>query len=82
MQRIFLTIVATAMFAHAAQAQENSGAVAEKDPVICKHQKKPNSRFTTKVCHTKSEWEAIRQAASATWKEARDRPTIETRRGG
>lgn len=48
---------------------------------ICKVEKRTNSRFTTKVCHTKAEWDAINEVSRKAWGETRDRPVINTGRG-
>ena len=49
-----------------------------KDPneQICKVEKKVNSRFTTKTCHTRAEWDAISEANKRAYSEQRDRPSI------
>ena len=53
-----------------------------KDPnqQICKREKKPNSRFTTKTCFTRAQWAEMAEVNKRAYAESRDRPTIEIRR--
>ena len=48
----------------------------DPDQLICKIEKKVNSRFTTKTCHTRAEWDAISEANKRAYAEQRDRPSI------
>ena len=48
----------------------------DPDQVICKHEKKVNSRFTTQTCHTRADWDAIAEANKRAFGEQRDRPSI------
>lgn len=54
----------------------------EDNEVVCKREKKPNSRFEEKTCKTRLQWEQIRLENQRNLKEYIDRPMIETRRGG
>jgi len=55
---------------------ETQGPAKDPDEVICKREKKVNSRFTTKTCHTRAEWDAISEANKRDFVEQRDRPSI------
>ena len=53
-----------------------------KDPneQICKREKKVNSRFTTKTCLTRGQWEAIAEANKRDFAENQSRHKIVIRR--
>lgn len=55
---------------------ENQNPAKDPDELICKREKKVNSRFTTKTCHTRAEWDAISEANKRDYAEQRDRPSI------
>jgi hypothetical protein len=55
---------------------QNQNRAKDPDQPICKIEKKVNSRFTRKVCHTRAEWEAISEANKRDYVEQRDRPSI------
>lgn len=55
---------------------------AEDNQVICKREKKQNSRFEDKTCRTRLQWEQLRLENQRNLKEMIDRPEIETQRGG
>jgi hypothetical protein len=67
--------LALAAVAFPAIAQTDAPAK-DPDQVICKQEKKPNSRFTTKTCHTRAEWNAIAEQNKRAYSEQRDRPAI------
>lgn len=46
------------------------------DRIICKHQKRTGTRFTSKVCKTLDQWEAIAEDSRAGLKEMADRPHV------
>ena len=52
--------------------------VPAKDPdeVVCKREKKVNSRFTTKTCLTRGQWEAIAEANKRDFAENQSRHKI------
>lgn len=54
----------------------------QRDPnqVICKNQKRTDSRFGTRICHTRAEWVAIAEENKRSYGEQRDRPMVEIRR--
>lgn len=49
----------------------------DPDQVICKREKKVNSRFTTRTCHTRAQWAAIAEQNKRDYAETRDRPKID-----
>jgi len=55
---------------------------AEEQVVVCKYQANTGTRFKTKNCRTKLQWEQLRIQQQRDAKEMFDRPTVETRRGG
>jgi len=55
---------------------------AEDNQIICKREKKQNSRFEDKTCRTRLQWEQMRLENQRNLKEMIDRPEIETQRGG
>lgn len=55
---------------------------AEDNQIICKREKKQNSRFEDKTCRTRLQWEQLRLENQRNLKEMIDRPEIETQRGG
>ena len=55
---------------------------AEEQVVVCKYQAQPNTRFKSKTCKTKLQWEQMRIQQQRDAEEMFNRPTIETRRGG
>jgi hypothetical protein len=56
----------------AAQAKKD----ADKEKVVCKERVKANSRFTTRMCLTKAEWEDQANTARAAFEEVQNRPVI------
>lgn len=73
---ISLALAATAVAATAAP----SDVTRDPNEVVCKRDKRVNSRVPTRVCHTRSEWDAIAEENKRAYAEQRDRPVIETRR--
>ena len=55
---------------------------AEEQAIVCKYQAETGTRFKTKNCRTKLQWEQMRIQQQRDAKEMFDRPTVETRRGG
>jgi len=55
---------------------------AEEQVVVCKYQAESGTRFKTKKCKTKLQWEQMRIQQQRDAEEMFNRPTIETRRGG
>lgn len=53
---------------------------ADPDSVICKQQSKSTTRFKSKVCRTRAQWDALAEQAKRDYASMRDRPTIETRK--
>lgn len=53
-----------------------------KDPnkIICKSKAKTGTRFPTKTCRTRAEWEQIAEAAKRDAKDVLDQPIINTDR--
>jgi hypothetical protein len=67
--------LALVMVAGPALAQADAPA-RDPDEVICKHEKKVNSRFTTKTCLTRGQWEAIAEANKRDFAENQGRHKI------
>ena len=49
--------------------------------VICKRSRPTGSRMDRKMCHTRSQWDAIEEDARRTAAESFTKPSIETRNG-
>ena len=62
----------------AATAQDT--AKNDPDQIVCKREKKVNSRFTTKTCYTRAQWAAMAEQNKRDFGETRDRPNIDIRR--
>lgn len=54
---------------------------ADKEKVVCKERVKANSRFTTRMCLTRREWEDQANTARAAFQEVQNRPVIYIGRG-
>ena len=52
----------------------------DPDEIVCKREKKVNSRFTTKTCYTRAQWAAMAEQNKRDYAETRDRPNIDIRR--
>lgn len=52
----------------------------DRDEVVCKHQKRTDSRFTTKTCRTRAQWDEMAEQQKRDYAETRNRPVIETRK--
>ena len=65
-----------ALVATPAVAVAQDQAKADPDQVVCKREKKVNSRFTTKTCYTRAQWAAIAEQNKRDFAEQRDRPAI------
>ena len=48
----------------------------DKDKVICKERTKVNSRFTTRQCMTKAEWDQQTETARSAFAQIYDRPMV------
>lgn len=75
---ILLAAGGAAWAAESAPGSETTAA-AQDDPgdrVVCKKKTKPNSRFTTKECHTVAEWEEIRETARKAFADVQNRPMV------
>ena len=53
-----------------------------KERMVCKREAKANSRFTTKVCMTVSEWEAQTETARQAFADTQQRPMVNIGKGG
>ena len=60
------TALGLATIAMPALAQDQDPAK-DPDQLICKIEKKVNSRFTTRTCHTRAEWDDFLRALSSRW---------------
>ena len=52
----------------------------DREEMVCKVQKRTDSRFTTKTCRTRAQWQEMAEQQKRDYAETRNRPTIETRR--
>ena len=52
------------------------GLANDRDEVVCKREKKVNSRFTTKTCLTRGQWEEIAEANKRDFAENQSRHKI------
>lgn len=68
---LFATVPATA------DVKDKAG-----DKLICKKEAKTGTRFPTKICHTRAEWDAISEQNKRDFKDALDGPRVDTRRPG
>lgn len=78
--RCFLAIVALGIgisTSSVAYAKSEAGGATDADQkIVCKHQRKTGTRFTTKICKTTAQWEKMAEAHRAGLKELVDRPII------
>lgn len=51
-------------------------ASSDKDRLICRRESRPNTRFTSKVCKTATEWEERSKAAQEAFEDVRGRPIV------
>lgn len=78
--RVFLAVAGFGMtlpcssVAYATPETDKATDVGEK--IVCKHQRKTGTRFTTKVCKTAAQWEKMSEVHRAGLKEMVDRPQI------
>jgi hypothetical protein len=49
--------------------------------IVCKTEKKSNSRFTEKTCRSRAEWSALEEAHKRAARELIERPGFDARRG-
>lgn len=54
---------------------------AADEKLVCKTDAKTGTRFKTKICKTRLQWEQMREQHLRNAREVIDRPEIETRRG-
>ena len=81
------SLIGVAVLPSVAMAQDpvtpaEAARAADDNRMICKREKSTGTRFETKMCKTRQQWDAIREQHMRDAKEFIDRPTIETRRGG
>ena len=62
------------------QIDTRDKAKSDRDEVVCKHQKRTDSRFTTKTCRTRAQWDEMAEQQKRDYAETRNRPVIETRK--
>lgn len=83
--RVLAWAVGLAVVASPALATEtaatSSSKEADQERIICKQRQKANSRFTTRVCLTKAEWEFRTEQHRKGFDEIQNRPYISTVRG-
>ena len=75
-----IAVFFAAGIAVAAPAVADDKAKSDRDEVVCKHQKRTDSRFTTKTCRTRAQWDEMAEQQKRDYAETRDRPVIETRK--
>ncbi len=70
-----LSLIALSALLASAVAPAQPAAAAKKDgqKMICKSQAGTGSRFGTRTCHTKAEWDAIREEAGRSYDDMRTR---------
>ena len=72
---IGISLVSTSL---AASAQ--TPGKSDPDEIVCKREKKVNSRFTTKTCLTRAQWNEIAEANKRDYAENQSRHNIVIRR--
>ncbi len=75
------SVVASAALVSAPAAAASAEAGRDGSKVVCKRESKTGTRFPTKICRTKAQWEALSEQHKRDAKEMIDRPQIEDRRG-
>jgi hypothetical protein len=73
-------ILAGAILALATPAQAKTTSANDPDKIVCKREKRSNSRFTQQTCHTRAQWLAIAEEQKRAYAEQRDRPVIDITR--
>jgi hypothetical protein len=80
MRKTLLVLVAASVAAGPAFAAASKSGKGGEDKV-CKRQAKTGTRFASKICYTKTEWEEITEANKRAAAENFNKPTISTERG-
>lgn len=85
MNTIKLVVIgASAMLATPAVSQGQPPAKApdsrDANAAICKRDRATGTRFQTKTCRTKAQWDALAEEQKRNYSEMRDRPVIEIRK--
>ncbi|HEX8527550.1 hypothetical protein [Allosphingosinicella sp.] len=81
--RAFILMAAVAVMATgAASAADPVGAPGanSRDERVCRQRAKTGTRFATRVCHTRAQWERITEENRRAAAEMINKPMIETRR--
>ena len=82
--RVLALSIALALVAGPALSNETTAATAkdeDKERIVCREQMKANSRFTTRLCLTKAEWEFRAEQHRKAFEEVQNRPVINGARG-
>ena len=81
MTRTFAALVlSTALSLPAIALAQGEPNKTDPDALVCKNQKKTGTRFATKICHTRKQWEEIAEANKRGFAESRDRPAVDISR--
>lgn len=80
--RVLALAIGLALAAGPALANETAADKdADKEKIVCRQQPKANSRFMTRVCLTKAEWEFRTEQHRKAIEEIQNRPYISTVKG-
>jgi hypothetical protein len=77
----YTIIAALVLMPVPAAANAASEQPADGDKVVCKSVMKTGTRFRTRTCHTRKQWQEIEEQNKRNTREMIDRPVIEARRG-
>lgn len=76
MNKVIAGIVVCAALTTGPVLAQTQAPAKDRDQMICKQEKKVNSRFTTRTCHTRAQWDEIAEINKRNYAEQRDRPSI------
>lgn len=80
MRKILFALV-TSSLAIAPASIASAKSAQNQDEKICKRQAKTGTRFASKICHTRAEWEEITEANKRAAAEAINRPAVNIGKG-
>ena len=81
MRKLVLTLVGFSLAAGPAAYAGAAQSGKDGEDKICKRQAKTGTRFASKVCYTKAQWEEIAEANKRAAAENFNKPTISTEKG-
>jgi hypothetical protein len=81
MRKLVLTLIGFSLAAGPAAFAGATQNGKDSEDKICKRQAKTGTRFASKICYTKAQWEEITEANKRAAAENFNKPTISTEKG-